>query len=117
MTVAFSDIVILRDLLSEVNDWSDWSAVRRMLHTWHWQRKSIAATVNVLSVALYDLFGAEGKSPFFSFVIPLINTLQVMSWKSYAPDASNTLSEVANASLAPSPCYLCKSSYLTCSSV
>ena len=77
MTVAISDIVILRDLLSEVNDWSDWSAVRRMLHAWHWQRKSIAATVNVLSVALYDLFGAEGKSLFFSSILPFIHKSQV----------------------------------------
>ena len=62
MTVAFSDVVILRDLLSELNDWGDSSAIRRMLHNWHWKRKSVAATVNILSVALYDLFGAEGKS-------------------------------------------------------
>lgn len=61
MMVAFNDVVILRDLLADVKDFSDWREVSHVLHRWHWIRKPLGATVNVLSVALYDLFGAEGK--------------------------------------------------------
>ncbi|KIY63300.1 squalene monooxygenase [Cylindrobasidium torrendii FP15055 ss-10] len=61
MTVAFNDVVILRDLLAQVDDFGDWDVMRQVLNTWHWQRKPLAGTVNVLSVALYDLFDAEGE--------------------------------------------------------
>ncbi len=60
MTVALNDVVVLRDLLGSVTDINDWSQVRRVLHRWHWDRKPLASTVNILSVALYDLFGADG---------------------------------------------------------
>ena len=62
MTVAFNDVVIVRDLLSQVRDLSDWKEMSSMLHRWHWKRKGLASTVNILSVALYDLFGADGTS-------------------------------------------------------
>lgn len=83
MTVALSDVVILRQLLdSVVNDptlaipetddpsdvekppkgpFSDWSKLVPVLTDLHWERKGLAGTVNILSVALYDLFGAEGR--------------------------------------------------------
>lgn len=60
MTVALNDVVLLRDLLGSVSDLSDWRQIRRVLHRWHWDRKPLASTVNILSVALYDLFGADG---------------------------------------------------------
>ncbi|KAJ3869241.1 squalene epoxidase-domain-containing protein [Lentinula novae-zelandiae] len=59
MTVAFNDIVILRDILAQVGDFSHWDEIREGLRRWHWDRKSLASTVNILSVALYDLFGAN----------------------------------------------------------
>ncbi|KAI0078005.1 squalene monooxygenase [Panus rudis PR-1116 ss-1] len=62
MTVAFNDVVILRDLLTKVNDFNDWKEISRLLHTWHWKRKPLSATVNILSVALYDLFGADDEN-------------------------------------------------------
>ena len=61
MTVALNDIVLLRDLLGSVDDLKDWKQIQKILHRWHWVRKPLAATVNILSVALYDLFGADGK--------------------------------------------------------
>ncbi|KAK7058664.1 Squalene epoxidase [Paramarasmius palmivorus] len=61
MTVAFNDVVILRELLGAIDDLKDWNAVKGALHTWHWQRKPLASTVNILSVALYDLFGADDE--------------------------------------------------------
>ena len=63
MTVAFNDVVILRDLLNDVEDFTDWSDMSHALHQWHWRRKQYASTINILSVALYDLFGADGMSP------------------------------------------------------
>ncbi len=60
MTVAFNDVVILTELLCSVENLNDWDQISRVLHRWHWSRKPLAATINILSVALYDLFGAEG---------------------------------------------------------
>lgn len=71
MTVALNDVVLLRELLGEVGDWSDWGSVKKALHRWHWDRKPLSSTVNILSVALYDLFGADGK-PFLQFLIDLL---------------------------------------------
>ncbi|KZT04024.1 squalene monooxygenase [Laetiporus sulphureus 93-53] len=62
MTVAFNDVVTLRDLLRDVDDFGDWKAVSGVLHRWHWSRKRFASTINVLSLALYDLFGADDEN-------------------------------------------------------
>lgn len=59
MTVALSDVVLLSELLEKVDDLHDWDSVLDAADKWFWRRKPVAATVNVLSVALYDLFGAE----------------------------------------------------------
>ena len=67
MTVALHDVVVLRDLLGALPDFKDWSKMKKVLHRWHWDRKPVASTVNILSFALYDLFGADGQySPFLS---------------------------------------------------
>lgn len=60
MTVAFNDVVMLKELLADVDDFSDWRQISHVLHEWHWSRKRFASTINILSVALYDLFGADG---------------------------------------------------------
>ena len=61
MTVALNDVVVLRNLLESVKDFKDWKQIQKALHRWHWDRKPLASTVNILSVALYDLFGADGR--------------------------------------------------------
>lgn len=65
MTVAFHDVVtlteILRETINQGHSLSDWESVKDILHQWFWKRKELAATVNVLSVALYDLFGANDE--------------------------------------------------------
>ncbi|KAG6884968.1 hypothetical protein C0993_006932 [Termitomyces sp. T159_Od127] len=61
MTVAFNDVVTLRTLLSSVEDLGNWNEVKSAIHTWHWTRKPLSSTINILSVALYDLFGADGE--------------------------------------------------------
>ncbi|KAH9944627.1 squalene monooxygenase [Amylocystis lapponica] len=62
MTVAFNDVVVLRDLLGGVRNLADWREISAVLHRWHWRRKQFASTINILSLALYDLFGAEGEA-------------------------------------------------------
>ncbi|KAF8328386.1 SE-domain-containing protein [Cantharellus anzutake] len=74
MTVALNDVVILTRLLtpflSEANPeleasaapttiTLDWDQISDALSAWHWSRKGLSSTINILSVALYDLFGAD----------------------------------------------------------
>ena len=60
MTVALHDVLLLSRLLHACPDISDPSRVSSLLKQWHWSRKPLSSTINILSVALYDLFGAEG---------------------------------------------------------
>jgi squalene monooxygenase len=71
MTVALTDVVLLTQMLSkklssvsttdESGPLSDWGMISNVVRSWHWSRKPLSSTVNILSVALYDLFGADGK--------------------------------------------------------
>lgn len=47
----------------EVCNLEDWWEVRNRLEEWHWRRKGVGTCVNVLAMALYTLFGAEGAPP------------------------------------------------------
>ncbi|KAL7424333.1 Squalene epoxidase [Cryptotrichosporon argae] len=64
MTVAFHDAVLLTDYLRPSNalpagrdGLERWDVIAARLRDWFWARKKLAGTVNVLSFALYDLFG------------------------------------------------------------
>ena len=71
MTVAFNDAVLLTELLRPGGEiglkdgregLEDWEKIRGGLRGWFWKRKNLAGVVNVLSMALYDLFGgSEGE--------------------------------------------------------
>jgi len=61
MTVALNDVVILRDLLAAVSDFKDWKQIQETLHRWHWDRKPLASTLNILSVTMYDMFSADDE--------------------------------------------------------
>lgn len=65
MTVAFNDVLLLRDLLAPaaVPDLGDTRAVLRQMATFHWRRKSLTSVINILAQALYSLFAANGTSP------------------------------------------------------
>ena len=87
MTVALNDVVVLRDLLGSVDDLKDWKQLQKALHRWHWDRKPLASTVNILSVALYDLFGADGRfhypflsSKMFIFCFSRRGTTSITNW-------------------------------------
>lgn len=75
MTVALNDVVILTELFGGGNavrdakadergvvNLGDWDAVSERLEEWHWKRKSVASCVNILSMALYSLFGADDEN-------------------------------------------------------
>ncbi|KAG8920129.1 Squalene epoxidase [Tulasnella sp. 418] len=80
MTVALSDVVTLTNLLAPLvtdppapdspealaqenpGPFSNWSHVAPLLADFHWSRKPISSTVNILSIALYDLFAAENDN-------------------------------------------------------
>lgn len=61
MTVAFNDVVLLRDLLdtSIVPDLGDTKLVRQQMKTFHWRRKNLTSVINILAQALYSLFAAN----------------------------------------------------------
>ena len=62
MTVAFNDVVILKELLSPeaVPDLGNTVMVRRQMRKFHWRRKKLTAVINILAMALYELFAANG---------------------------------------------------------
>lgn len=69
MTVAFHDCLHLARILQpslDLPDLEDWNAFAPAVQSWHWERKNLSAVINCLSVALYDLFGADGASHSFS---------------------------------------------------
>ncbi|KAL8738711.1 MAG: hypothetical protein Q9181_000533 [Wetmoreana brouardii] len=61
MTVAFNDVVMLRDLLSPANvpDLGDTARVKRQMRRFHWRRKNLTGVINILAQALYSLFAAN----------------------------------------------------------
>ncbi|KAL4778531.1 squalene epoxidase-domain-containing protein [Aspergillus varians] len=64
MTVAFNDVVILRDVLSPANvpQLSNTALVRKQLSAFHWRRKMGASVINILAQALYSLFAAGDEN-------------------------------------------------------
>lgn len=59
MTVALSDIVVLRDLLRPLHNLNDASALCRYLECFYTLRKPVASTINTLAGALYKVFCAS----------------------------------------------------------
>ncbi|KAJ8331386.1 hypothetical protein BDV3_000817 [Batrachochytrium dendrobatidis] len=62
MTVAFADIIHLRDALCQTNDLTRVDTVLKHIGRIHWQRKYMSSVVNILANALYELFSA-GNDP------------------------------------------------------
>jgi squalene monooxygenase len=63
MTVAFNDVVLLRDLLSpaKISDLADTKAVQQAMRIFHWKRKNLTSVINILAQALYSLFAANDR--------------------------------------------------------
>ncbi|KAJ0101443.1 hypothetical protein Patl1_04852 [Pistacia atlantica] len=59
MTVALSDIVVLRDLLRSLGDLNDAHSLCKYLESFYTLRKPVASTINTLAGALYKVFCAS----------------------------------------------------------
>ncbi|CAA7027850.1 unnamed protein product [Microthlaspi erraticum] len=59
MTVALSDIVVLRDLLRPVRNFNDKEALSKYIEAFYTLRKPVASTINTLAGALYKVFLAS----------------------------------------------------------
>ncbi|KAH8492631.1 hypothetical protein H0E87_022008 [Populus deltoides] len=59
MTVALSDIVLLRDLLRPLQKLNDASSLCRYLESFYTLRKPVASTINTLAGSLYKVFSAS----------------------------------------------------------
>ncbi|XP_058006215.1 squalene epoxidase 3 isoform X2 [Hevea brasiliensis] len=59
MTVALSDIVVLRDLLNPLCDLNDAASLTKYLESFYTLRKPVASTINTLAGALYKVFSAS----------------------------------------------------------
>ncbi|KEH35856.1 putative squalene monooxygenase [Medicago truncatula] len=59
MTVALSDIVVLRNLLKPLRDLNDASSLCKYLESFYTLRKPVASTINTLAGALYKVFCAS----------------------------------------------------------
>ena len=61
MTVAFNDVVLLRELLSPANvpNLDNTDVVLRQMKAFHWRRKNLTSVINILAQALYSLFAAN----------------------------------------------------------
>nr|AYN44138.1 squalene epoxidase [Tripterygium wilfordii] len=59
MTVALSDIVVLRDLLKPLSNLHDAHSLAKYLESFYTLRKPVASTINTLAGALYRVFSAS----------------------------------------------------------
>ncbi|XP_041020502.1 squalene epoxidase 3-like [Juglans microcarpa x Juglans regia] len=59
MTVALSDIVVLRDLLKPLRDLNDAPSLSKYLESFYTLRKPMASTINMLAGALYKMFSSS----------------------------------------------------------
>ncbi|KAF5749692.1 Squalene monooxygenase isoform 1 [Tripterygium wilfordii] len=59
MTVALSDIVVLRDLLKPLSNLRDAHSLAKYLESFYTLRKPVASTINTLAGALYRVFSAS----------------------------------------------------------
>ncbi len=73
MTVALNDVVLFRTLFRDIADLSDYDAVMTAGRQLYYKRKSSHSfVVNVLSMALYELFAANDSK--------FLEMLQIMYW-------------------------------------
>ena len=65
MTVAFNDVLLLKELLSPENvpNLGNTELVRSQMRKFHWQRKNLTSVINILAQVLYSLFAANGRQP------------------------------------------------------
>lgn len=59
MTVALSDVALVKEMLEPVEDFNDTAAICKYTQAFYTRRKPVAATINTLAGALYQVFCAS----------------------------------------------------------
>ncbi|ESR66416.1 Squalene monooxygenase [Citrus sinensis] len=59
MTVALSDIVVLRNLIKPLHDFHDAASLNKYLESFYVLRKPVASTINTLANSVYQVFSAS----------------------------------------------------------
>ena len=73
MSVALNDVVIWRDLLRYIPDLADHAAVLNALRTFALTRKkNHSFVVDVMAMALYELFSADDGRSSVGFIVPFL---------------------------------------------
>lgn len=77
MTVAFNDVVLLKELLSPENipSFTDASLILEQMSTFHWKRKKYCTAINVLAMALYRIFAADNSKLNLIFTVLFLTFL------------------------------------------
>jgi len=69
MTVGLSDVVLLRDLLSKVEDLDVFEDIEEsVLPAFYMKRRTVSSTINILANALYAIFAPNGCYSYGSMV-------------------------------------------------
>ncbi|TYJ40781.1 hypothetical protein E1A91_A04G164300v1 [Gossypium mustelinum] len=87
MTVALSDVVILRDLLRPLHDLSDASAICKYLESFYTLRKPMSSTINTLANVVQKAFSASSDPAMDNIQQTLFGYLRLGGFFSYGISA------------------------------
>jgi squalene monooxygenase len=85
MTVALSDVALIRELLRTVPDLGDLPAVDRALTAFYIERKPLSSTINILANALYSVFCATDDPALVEMRVACFDYLNGGGRMSYDP--------------------------------
>lgn len=115
MTVAFNDVVLLKDLLSPevVPDLGNTKLVLKQMERFHWRRKGLTSVINILAQALYSLFAANGiyERPLRR---PALTLVQILNSRLCSWAVSVIFNAAANVLMDQSDCLLVSSAGRSC---
>ncbi|XP_052882569.1 squalene monooxygenase SE2-like isoform X2 [Gossypium arboreum] len=87
MTVALSDVVILRDLLRPLHDLSDASPISKYLESFYTLRKPMSSTINILANVLQKIFSASSNPAMENLQHTFLGYLRLGGMFSYGASA------------------------------
>ncbi|KAB2036092.1 hypothetical protein ES319_D04G199200v1 [Gossypium barbadense] len=87
MTVALSDVVILRDLLRPLHDLSDASTISKYLESFYTLRKPMSSTLNILANVLQKVFSASSNPAMKNLQHTFLGYLRLGGMFSYGASA------------------------------
>ncbi|KAB2036097.1 hypothetical protein ES319_D04G199500v1 [Gossypium barbadense] len=87
MTVALSDVVILRDLLRPLHDLSDAFTISKYLESFYTLRKPMSSTINILANVLQKVFSASSNPAMENLQHTFLGYLRLGGMFSYGASA------------------------------